>query len=108
METVYKYPLAWKVCQGIWLPLKRVLTVEIQNGVPCLWAVVDTNEPAVKLRVMMTSTGTDDKEVLDEGAAGERLRAAHRNGNTGTAGRQYGGHAMSKITACVPRIIVIK
>ena len=66
METVYKYPLAWKVCQGIWLPLKRVLTVEIQNGVPCLWAVVDTNEPAVKLRVMMTSTGTDDKLDFDK------------------------------------------
>ena len=66
METVYKYPLAWKVWQGIWLPLKRVLTVEIQNGVPRLWAVVDTSAPAVKLRVMMTSTGTDDKLDFDK------------------------------------------
>ena len=45
MTTVYKYELAIGDDQGISMPFDaQVLTVQVQNGVPVLWAKVDVAE----------------------------------------------------------------
>lgn len=42
MKTIWKYPLEVTDEQTIMVPKGgRLLTVQVQNGVPCLWALVD-------------------------------------------------------------------
>lgn len=36
MQVIYKYKLEFQPIQIVKLPLKRVLTVQLQNGTPCL------------------------------------------------------------------------
>jgi len=51
MKTIYKYPLKVADMQIIELPPSSVpLTVQIQKGIPCLWAEVDT-EDCVKQKI---------------------------------------------------------
>ena len=59
MERIYKYPLEWKAEQTIELPLLVALTVQMQNNIPCLWAVINEEAPAVKMTVYMVGTGQD-------------------------------------------------
>jgi hypothetical protein len=45
MNTIYKYALRQEELQMIQMPAgARVLTVQVQNNVPCLWAIVDPEE----------------------------------------------------------------
>ena len=60
MQTVYKYRLEVQPVQIVKLPLKRVLTIQIQDGTPCLWALVDTDVPAMPLTIHMAGTGIQD------------------------------------------------
>ena len=60
MQVIYKYKLAWQPVQVVQLPLKRVLTIQLQNGTPCLWALVDTDAPEIPLTLRMAGTGTRD------------------------------------------------
>ena len=60
MQVIYKYKLAWQPVQVVQLPLKRVLTIRLQNGTPCLWALVDTDAPEIPLTLRMAGTGTHD------------------------------------------------
>ena len=44
MRTIWKFPLKITDHQSIKMPQgPRLLTVQIQDGVPMLWAMVDTN-----------------------------------------------------------------
>ena len=60
MVTVYKYRLEWSPVQIVRLPLKRVLTIQIQDGTPCLWVLVDTDASEKHLTVRMIGTGAND------------------------------------------------
>jgi hypothetical protein len=54
---VWKYPL--KVEDKQWVELPRgakILSVDVQNGTPCLWAQVDTE--AVTDRILIVTHGT--------------------------------------------------
>ncbi len=43
MRTIYKYPLRTLDAQAIAMPeTAKILTVQMQNGVPTLWAEVET------------------------------------------------------------------
>lgn len=54
MKTIYKYPLEITDRQEIEMPREaRILAVQVQNNVPCLWAVVDTELP-LKERIFDT------------------------------------------------------
>lgn len=45
MKRVYKYPLDIQDEVVVMMPKDaRVLSVQVQNGRPCLWAAVDQNE----------------------------------------------------------------
>lgn len=52
MKTIYKYPLAVTDEQIVDLPGQAVpLSVQVQHGTPCLWAMVDTDLRSEKLIV---------------------------------------------------------
>lgn len=58
-NTIYKYPLEITDEQVVMLPAyARLLTVQVQNDKPCLWAVVNPALPNdVPLTVYMFGTG---------------------------------------------------
>jgi hypothetical protein len=43
MRSIFKYPIQITDVQTLSMPeAAEILTVQIQDGVPCLWAIVDT------------------------------------------------------------------
>ena len=58
MKTIFKYPLAVQDEQEIMLPAgARVLCVQVQRGVPCLWAVVDPEIGKLSHTIHIRGTG---------------------------------------------------
>lgn len=52
MKRVYKYPI--EICEEVKVMMPkgaRVLSVQVQNGMPCLWAAVDSNEMDLEERL---------------------------------------------------------
>lgn len=69
MNTVWKYPLNLVDSQTIEIPFEyKILTVQVQNGVPCLWALVDSDMYTIAIRVAIFGTGhpanTDGMEYI--------------------------------------------
>ncbi len=59
-QTVYKYSLRIDDEQMVLLPEQaRILAVQVQNGRPCLWALVDTALPAEPRKILIRGTGHD-------------------------------------------------
>lgn len=49
MTCIWKFPLAVTGEQTILLPKSaEVLSLQAQNNIPCIWALVDTEEPREK------------------------------------------------------------
>jgi len=66
-KTIYKYTLEVTDEQDIEMPLNStILTIQVQNNIPCLWAIVDPNETEVRVkRVMIFGTGHPiDDDIL--------------------------------------------
>jgi hypothetical protein len=58
METVYKYQLRTIDEQSIEMPLgAEVLALQIQNGVPCIWARVNPKHSKIRYRFKIFGTG---------------------------------------------------
>ncbi|MBA7689651.1 hypothetical protein ES703_98159 [subsurface metagenome] len=59
MKTIYKYPIPAETNQfAITMPRgARVLSFQIQHGVPCIWALVDTEEPVEAKNFYLVGTG---------------------------------------------------
>ena len=58
MQTIYKYPLLILDQQDVEMPMGAALmTVQMQNGQPCLWALVDTKNTREKRKVLIRGTG---------------------------------------------------
>ena len=58
METIYKYELAQAETQTIDMPEgAKVLTVQVQRGCPCLWALVESTNPLVARHFRIYGTG---------------------------------------------------
>ena len=50
-KAIYKYPLRITDVQNISLPIgAEILTVQAQNDIPCLWALVNPNEKGTEIR----------------------------------------------------------
>lgn len=66
MKTIYKYLLEIADRQVVEMPRKALLlSVQVQRGEPCLWALVDTtNEPELRT-IIMCETGSP---MIDEDA----------------------------------------
>lgn len=59
MRTIYKYPLEITDYQPVLMPVSAtILSVQVQRGVPCLWAMVDSdsNEPELR-QIFIHGTG---------------------------------------------------
>ena len=64
MEKIYKYILAVTDEQVIYLPQgATLLTVQVQHGVPCLWAKVNPDSPNEEHRIIIKGTGHSLEEV---------------------------------------------
>jgi hypothetical protein len=58
MLTVYKYPIAGADEFTLSLPVgAQLLSVQMQNGQPCLWALVDPDTRPVNRKFRLAGTG---------------------------------------------------
>ena len=58
MITIWKFQLMFIDQQVLRVPMgAHVLSVQIQNGIPCLWIVVDDTRPHVERVVYTFGTG---------------------------------------------------
>lgn len=58
MKAIYKYPLQVTDKQVLWLPWGfKILTLQVQNEVPCIWAEVNPNEK-INVPVSLCTIGT--------------------------------------------------
>jgi len=58
METIWKYELLTIDNQVIEMPINaEILTVQTQNGSPCLWARVNTSNPNEIRKITVCGTG---------------------------------------------------
>lgn len=67
MTTVYKYPFS--ISQAFDIPLPRgakVLSVQLQDGRPTLWAMVDTARELCLRQFLVFGTGTFIPDVAIE------------------------------------------
>lgn len=56
--TIYKYPLKWEDFQTLQIPgLQRLLSIQLQNFEPMLWALVDETAAPAPLRIRIYGTG---------------------------------------------------
>ena len=55
---IYKYPLELTPEQQVEMPLEAsILTVQVQNNIPCLWALVDPEMPPSRRTIYIRGTG---------------------------------------------------
>ncbi len=69
MRTIWRFPLAWQDNQVVRLPglfinnekdvitKAKILTVGVKDGIPHLWALMDTNAPKTERTVRLIFTG---------------------------------------------------
>lgn len=58
MKTIWKFPLTAINYQTLEIPKDaEVLTIQAQNGEPCLWARVDSDAAIVKRSIAIHGTG---------------------------------------------------
>lgn len=65
MRQIWKYDLAVSGLQDIKMPKgSEVLTVQVQKGVPCIWALGDIEEEKVFRSFAVFGTGHDVSDLL--------------------------------------------
>lgn len=58
MKSIWKYRLSVTDVQAVNIPAgAKILCVQIQGGIPCLWAMVDPLERLAQRRVRIFGTG---------------------------------------------------
>jgi len=63
MKTIYKYPLEVTGDQFVLIPSGyKILTVQVQNEVPCIWAEVDKSSKPENVHVVIVGTGQETRE----------------------------------------------
>lgn len=56
--TIWKFPLLLTDGQAVFMPADaQLLTVAVQHGVPCLWAIVDPAKAQVGRSIFCVGTG---------------------------------------------------
>ena len=65
MIAIWKYPLAETFGQDFEIPGNhKVLSLQLQNGIPTLWIMVDTEVPTIKKTIWTIETGSRMPEHL--------------------------------------------
>lgn len=66
MNTIWKYILPLTAKQIVFMPRgARILTVQIQEGNICLWAIVDTDNGNEERRFAIVGTGAPNEIPTD-------------------------------------------
>lgn len=68
MGVVYKYQLVVTDRQKVTMPKDaKVLTIQVQNGTPCIWAMVEPKNPEEEVTIRIHGTGHNisDTERLE-------------------------------------------
>lgn len=64
MKTIYKYPLKIQDKQTVSIPMgAQILSVQVQDEVVCLWALVDPELPKKEFEFQMLGTGHDASHI---------------------------------------------
>ena len=64
-KTIWKFPLEITDEQEVEIPTPfRLLTIQLQNDKPCLWAIVEPEGPKEKVRILCIGTGHPIDEEL--------------------------------------------
>lgn len=67
MITIYKYPIVPTFEQSISIHAGyRILALQVQDGVPCIWAIVNTDAQIVNLYLHTIGTGHPADEFEDK------------------------------------------
>lgn len=67
MQVIYKYPFRPNDEVYIEMPIDaRILSVQVQNGVPCIWALVDTDLSVRSRLFMIYGTGHEIHNNIDK------------------------------------------
>lgn len=67
MNSIWKFELAETKEQLLFMPTGAIpLSVQVQNGIPYLWALVDTDKAREHRRVLIRGTGDDAFECTRE------------------------------------------
>ncbi len=67
MITIYKYPIIPTFEQSISIHANyRILSLQVQDGRPCIWVIVDTDEQIVNLYLYTLGTGHEAEEFADK------------------------------------------
>lgn len=71
MKTIYKYPLRITEKQWIRPPMgARLISAQLQNGVLCAWAIVDSEEKYMgHIQIFIVGTGNPMPEEAEDGRA---------------------------------------
>lgn len=64
-KTIWKFPLELTFRQSIVMPVgAEILTVQIQNEIPCLWALVNPDEVVEFRHIEIFATGTRFYDII--------------------------------------------
>lgn len=64
MKSIWKYPLSVEDKQTIEMPSgARILCVQMQHHIPCLWVVVDTEAKTEKRCFVIIGTGYERNKI---------------------------------------------
>ncbi len=58
MKSIWKFPIEITDEQKVFMPrTAKILSVQVQNGTPCVWALVDTEEQKAERTLIIHGTG---------------------------------------------------
>ena len=84
-QTIYKYPLQVDDETTIKMPLgAKILTVQEQGGVPCIWALVNDSVPKKERTFLLLGTGQRCEDL--------RICESNYIGTFQLAGGRFVGH----------------
>ena len=75
MKTIWKYQIQTTDYQDIEMPIEaQILTVQVQNGEPCLWALIDPDQKRGIRQIRIIGTGHIIDNSIDEYLGTYQLR----------------------------------
>jgi hypothetical protein len=64
LETIWKFPLSVTDQVTIQVPEgAQILSLQVQGGIPCLWAKVNPDNPKKPMKIGIYGTGHEHQEI---------------------------------------------
>ena len=62
MNAIWKFPLTGEETE-LEAPIEQFLTVQMQDGTPCVWAIVNPDRASHKYKVVIIGTGWECQRI---------------------------------------------